>query len=206
MLRSTARSPRISTSAVISTTTSIVHLPRFASPPPVISARRSNVCAEAESAASPVIASNHRVVIVSPLRDSLDLWRVVAVHGNGDRGNRRRYAWLASWPPGWFPAISRWIASSTPFTNCTDSSVENFRASSSASSMVTAAGVPPHVHFVDRQAQDIAVHGGHALHAPVLGVARDQPVHFGRVVHGAAHQARPRRRRARAVPRRSSVS
>ena len=38
---------------------------------------------------------------------------------------------------------SRRTASSTPFKNCTDSSVEYFRASSSASSIVTGAGVPP---------------------------------------------------------------
>jgi alpha-galactosidase len=36
-------------------------------------------------------------------------------------------------------------ASRTPFTNCTDSSLENLRASSSASSIATAAGVPPHL-------------------------------------------------------------
>src|SRR5579864_6469751 len=40
--RSTALSPRISTSAAPSTTTSTVHLPRFGSPPDLYVARRSN--------------------------------------------------------------------------------------------------------------------------------------------------------------------
>src|SRR5215470_17090489 len=57
-LRRKAVSPRISTSAAPSTTTSMVHLPRFRSPPPVMSARRWKVCAETEIAASPPIVSS----------------------------------------------------------------------------------------------------------------------------------------------------
>src|SRR6516164_10090423 len=57
-LRRRAVSPRISTSAAPSTTTSMVHLPRFRSPPPVMSARRWKVCAETEIAASPPIVNS----------------------------------------------------------------------------------------------------------------------------------------------------
>ena len=57
--------------------------------------------------------------------------------------------------------------------NATDSSPENWRASSSASSITTGAGVFSSVHFVDGQAQDVAIHGRHALQAPMLGFRGD---------------------------------
>ena len=64
-------------------------------------------------------------------------------------------------------------ASSTPLMKATDSSEEKRRASSSASSITTAAGVPTAGHLIDRQPQDVAIHDGHALQAPVLGVPGD---------------------------------
>ena len=47
--------------------------------------------------------------------------------------------------------------------------------------------------FIDRQTQNIAVHGGHALHAPVLGVPGDLLVHFSHMLYRAAHQVGDKR-------------
>ncbi len=43
-------------------------------------------------------------------------------------------------------------------------------------------------HLVDGEAQDVAVHGGHTLDAPVLGVGGDAAVDFGDIGSGTFHQ------------------
>ena len=70
-------------------------------------------------------------------------------------------------------STSRRTASSTPLMNATDSSPENWRASSSASSITTAGGRFQVVHFVNRQPQNVAIDGRHALEAPVRGFRGD---------------------------------
>ncbi len=70
----------------------------------------------------------------------------------------------------------------------TDSSPEKRRASSIASLITTGGGRQARDHLVDRQTQDVAVHGGHALDAPVLGVLCDAAVDLGGVLDGAADQ------------------
>ena len=72
--------------------------------------------------------------------------------------------------------------------NATDSSVENFRASSSASSITTGAGVPSVRHLIHGQAQDVTVDGGHAIQAPVIGFRGDALIDRGGLFGGAANQ------------------
>ena len=80
------------------------------------------------------------------------------------------------------------MASSTPLTNGTASSVLNVRASSSASSMTTAGGVSGVAQqLVERQPQDQAIEHGHALEPPVLRGFFDQ-----RIDRGAARATVPR--------------
>src|SRR5581483_5045105 len=43
-------------------------------------------------------------------------------------------------------------------------------------------------HFVHGEAEDVAVDGGHALHAPMLGGAGDLLVHLGDVLDGAVDE------------------
>jgi len=45
-------------------------------------------------------------------------------------------------------------------------------------------------HFEDGQTQDVAVHGWHPFHPPVLGVAADALVHLSEVLDSSLHQFR----------------
>ena len=67
----------------------------------------------------------------------------IAEMGRGTNGVRTRAGMAPDGAVQAPRAIDLWMASRTPLTNCTDSSFENLRASSRASSILTGAGVPP---------------------------------------------------------------
>ena len=86
-------------------------------------------------------------------------------------------------------ASSRATLSSTPLMNCTDSGVEKRRAISSDSLMMTGRGVSGKPrNSATPAAQQIAIDCGHALHAPMLGVALDELVDLLAPLAGDAEQ------------------
>ena len=72
--------------------------------------------------------------------------------------------------------------------NDTDSSPENWRASSSASSITTGGRRFQIGHLVNRQPQNIAVHDRHPLQPPVLRLLGMMLVDVADILGRAAHQ------------------
>ena len=79
--------------------------------------------------------------------------------------------------------------SSTPLTNGTDSSPENFRASSIASSITIGSWCFALRHFEDRHAEDVAIHGRHPLDTPSLRVLRNALVDLSFLADGPVYQS-----------------
>src|ERR1035441_2498522 len=104
--------------------------------------------------------------------------------GTGDNSPLNSYfLWLVA---GWGSSL-RATESRTPLMNWTDSGVEKRRGDSRASfDDARARGFGEAEEFGDAGAQDVAIDGGHALQAPVLGVALEEGADLVVALHGDA--------------------